>query len=218
MSIRIALADDDALVREGIVALLRHDPSLEVVVSCGDGGSLVRELTAHAVDVVLLDIRMPGLDGMATLHELERIHNRAPVAMLTTFRQEDLLEEAIATGAQGFLLKSDAPQDLIRQVHALADGGAVFSPRVAGWLISGGRLRELQERRKAAERARSLSPRQQDLLAQLATGASNAEIARTLHLSEGTIKQYLRALFDELGVANRVQAALVGYQAGCGQH
>lgn len=212
-TVRVALADDDHLVRDGIAGILENDPGIEVTVQAGDGAELVRTLLARKVDVILLDIQMPRLDGLATLSELERAGIETPTALLTTFSSDTYIETAIAQGAQGFLLKSDAPDDLIRNVHALARGGAVFSPRIASWLTRQEAVQHLRDRRIARKRAATLTARQRDILALLATGAGNAEIARALHLSEGTVKQYLRTIFDQLGVRNRVQAALIGYQA-----
>ncbi|QGU01425.1 Response regulator protein VraR [Corynebacterium kalinowskii] len=211
--IRVAIADDDALVRAGIAQLLAHYGDIEVLIEAADGAQLVTAVRASSVDVILLDIRMPRLDGLATLAELRRIGVVAPVAMLTTFRQESLIEAAIAQGAQGFLLKSDSPEDLARQVRGLAAGGAVFSPRVANWLIGSGAVQRIQAKKQARDRMAELTARQREVLAELATGASNHEIADRLHLSEGTVKQYLGTIFGLLGVENRVQAALIGYQA-----
>lgn len=212
-SIRVALADDDALVRSGIASILNFDRCTEVVVEAEDGGQLVRKVKSKQVDVLLLDIRMPRVDGLATLDELARAGIRVPTAMLTTFSREAYIEMAIARGAKGFLLKSDAPEDLIRNIHALAQGGAVFSPRIANWLIRSRAVQQLRARRSAHEQVAALTDRQREILEQLSTGAGNAEIGASLHLSEGTVKQYLRAIFDELGVQNRVQAALIGYEA-----
>ncbi|MGW5360672.1 response regulator [Actinopolymorpha pittospori] len=211
--VRVAIADDDVLVRAGIASILRFDAGIDVVVEADDGGDLVRHVSTTRADVILLDVRMPRLGGLATLDELARAGITTPAAMLTTFSDDDYVSMAIARGAKGFLLKSDAPDDLIRHVRALAHGGAVFSPRVAAWLVRSRAVDDLRAQRNARARAAELSERQREILDQLATGAGNAEIAARLHLSEGTVKQYLREIFRILGVENRVQAALVGYQA-----
>ena len=211
--IRVAIADDDRLVRAGIVSILRFDPGIDVVSEADDGGDLVRQICGRQVDVILLDVRMPGLDGLSTLDELSRTGITSPAAMLSTFSNDNYVADAIAKGAKGFLLKSDAPGDLIRHVRALVDGGAVFSPRVAAWLVRSRAVEDFREQRSAEARAANLTDRQREILDQLATGAGNAEIAARLHLSEGTVKQYLRPIFASLGVENRVQAALLGYRA-----
>lgn len=214
--VRVAVADDDALVRAGLAAILRHDPGVEVVLEAADGGALVRGLLAVRADVVLLDVRMSPVDGLATLDALAGARIDVPVAMLSTFSDDRSVTAAVARGAKGFLLKSDAPADLIRAVHALADGGAVFSPRVAAWFVRAQAVDELRARHDARDRVGALTDRQRAVLDHLATGAGNAEIAARLHLSEGTVKQYLREVFRVLGVENRVQAALVGFQARAG--
>lgn len=211
--IRAAIADDDRLVRAGIVSILRYDAGIDVVIEADDGGDLIRQVGSRHVDVILLDVRMPGLDGLSALDELSRMGITSPAAMLSTFSNDDYVADAIAKGAKGFLLKSDAPDALIRHIHDLVDGGAVFSPRVAAWLVRSRAVEDFREQRDAEARAANLTDRQREILDQLATGAGNAEIAARLHLSEGTVKQYLRSMFMVLGVENRVQAALLGYRA-----
>lgn len=211
--VRVAIADDDPLVRAGIVSILRFDPALDIVVEAGDGGDLVRQVSATWVDVILLDVRMPRLDGLATLQELDRVGISTPAAMLSTYSDDDYISAAIANGASGFLLKADAPDALIRDVHALARGGVVFSPRVAAWLIRSAAVENLRAQRQARARTAQLSGRQRAILDHLATGAGNAEIASRLYLTEGTVKQYLREIYRVLEVENRVQAALLGHQA-----
>lgn len=211
--VRVALADDDTLVRAGIAAILGHDPGIEVLVQAEDGGDLVRQLLASDVDIALVDVQMPRVDGLDTLVELSRARIQVPVAMLTTFSSHSYVETAIVRGARGFLLKTETPDDLIRHVHALAGGGVVLSPRVASWLVRDGAVQHLRDRAAAQARLATLTQRQREVLSLLTSGAGNAAIAEALHLSEGTVKQYVRAIFDELGVHNRVQAALVGFQA-----
>ncbi|WP_238146840.1 response regulator [Ornithinimicrobium murale] len=213
-SIRLLVVDDDALVRAGLIAILQTDPVLQVVAEAADGQEALEVARARRLDLVLLDIRMPRLDGLRALEHLRRELPSLPVAMLTTFADENYIAEAVELGAMGFLLKSDEPRELITMVRAVAGGGAAFSPRVASWLIRSEATTRLRRTRTARVAVDSLTPRQREILEVLATGASNAEIARALHLADGTVKQYLKALFERLGVANRVQAAIVAHEAG----
>ena len=211
--VRVLLADDDRLVRAGIAGILTTDASVEVVAEADDGAAAVEALRAHRADVVLLDIQMPGIGGIEALRTIRRQQPQLPIAMLTTFSDEGLIADAIGAGAVGFLLKSGETQHLIAAVHALAAGGGSFSPRVARWLAR--REQAVQRQRGGTQDlVATLTPRQLDLLREVGHGRSNGEIARALHLSEGTVKQYLSALFVELGVDNRVQAAVIAYRAG----
>ncbi|TDD34834.1 response regulator transcription factor [Nonomuraea terrae] len=212
--VRLIVADDDDLVRAGIVALLRTDPALAVVAQAGDGHAALDAVRRHRADLMLLDIRMPGLDGLRTLEHLRHEHPLLPVAMLTTFTDEGYIAEAVSLGALGFLLKSDGPRELITAVKAIAAGHAAFSPRVARWLVRAEATARIRRGRSARTLVDTLTARQREVLAELATGASNAEIARRLHLTDGTVKQYLRGLFERLGTENRVQAAILAHEAG----
>lgn len=215
--VRVLLADDDVLVRAGIAGILATAPGIEVTAEASDGAEALDLVRARLLDVVLLDIQMPRLDGIGALERLHRSHADLPVAMLTTFSDEHYIAEAVRLGALGFFLKSDDPHHLIAGVRALAEGGAAFSPRVGRWLVR----RQRREHSDRAARARALvgdlTPRQRELLAGVGQGRSNAQIARSLRLSEGTVKQYLSALFTALGAENRVQAAIIAYQAGLGE-
>lgn len=211
---RLLLVDDDPLVRAGLVSVLGTDPTLRVVAEAADGHEALDLVRRHQLDLVLLDIRMPRLDGLRTLEQLRRERPTLPVAMLTTFADEDYVAEAAGLGAMGFLLKSDAPRELITAARAIAEGGAAFSPRVARWLVRAEATARLSRSRTARQAVAGLTPRQHEILAVLGTGASNAEIARALHLSDGTVKQYLKELFARLRVSNRVQAAILAHEAG----
>lgn len=213
-AVRVAVVDDDALVRGGVVALLATDPGLHVVAEGADGRAALELARRHRLDVVLLDIRMPRMDGLRALEHLRREHPEVPVAMLTTFADEAYIAEAVELGALGFLLKSDTPRDLTAAIRAIAAGGAAFSPRVARWLVRNEAAARIRRSRTARDAVGQLTARQRELLGVLGTGAPNAEIARRMHLSDGTVKQYLREIFDRLGVANRVQAAIVAHEAG----
>lgn len=212
-SIRVLLADDDHLVRAGIAGLLATAPDIEVIAEAADGDEAIRAATAHRIDVALLDIQMPRLNGIEAMREIQQLQPTLPIAMLTTFSDDHLIAEAVSAGALGFLLKSDEPAQLISSVRALARGGGAFSPRVARWLATREQthLRAEQVKTRITE---LLSERQLELLAHIGHGLSNSQIAQTMHLSEGTVKQYVSVLFDVLGVENRVQAALIAFRAG----
>ncbi|MDG9728608.1 response regulator transcription factor [Streptomyces sp. DH41] len=215
--IRVLLADDEAMVRAGVRAILASGGESEVVAEAGDGRQAVELARAHRPDVALLDIRMPRLDGLAAAQEIVRTVPGTAVAMLTTFSEQSYVARALAGGATGFLLKSGDPYELMAGVRAVADGAAFLSPKVARYVIEdlgrggGGRLaREEQARARVAR----LSPREREVLGFVGAGLSNPEIAARLHLVEGTVKAYVSAVLDRLEVRNRVQAAIVAYEAG----
>lgn len=211
--VRVLLADDDRLVRAGIAGILATAADIEVTAEAGDGLEALEAVRARLLDVVLLDIQMPRLDGIRTLERLSAERPGLPVAMLTTFSDEAYIAEALRLGALGFFLKSDDPRHLMAGVRAIADGGAAFSPRVGRWLVRSRSRGGLERSERARSLVGELTPRQRELLAAVGKGQSNAQIAAALHLSEGTVKQYLRALFAVLGAENRVQAALIAYEA-----
>lgn len=214
--VRVLLADDDHLVRAGIAGILSTAPGIEVTAEASDGVEALDLARRHLLDVVLLDIQMPRLDGIRTLERLQEDRSGTPVAMLTTFSDETYIADAIRFGALGFFLKSDDPHHLIAGVRALAGGGAAFSPRVGRWLLRRQARTRFDRSARAQALVGELTPRQREVLAGVGKGRSNAQIARSLHLSEGTVKQYLSALFTALGTENRVQAALIAYEAGLG--
>ncbi|MBG6240278.1 DNA-binding NarL/FixJ family response regulator [Mycetocola sp. CAN_C7] len=211
--IRVLIADDDRLVRAGIVGILSTADDIQVVAEAEDGLEATKAANAHCVDVVLLDIQMPRLDGIQALRDIKRHQPHLPVAMLTTFSDDLLISDAVSAGALGFLLKSDDPQQLIGGVRALAQGGGAFSPRVARWLAM--RERTSMRSDQQIQRIRDLlTARQLELLAFVGQGLSNSQIASQMHLSEGTVKQYLSALFTLLNIDNRVHAAVLAYRTG----
>jgi DNA-binding NarL/FixJ family response regulator len=209
--IRVLLADDEPMIRAGIRAVLATDPGLEVIGEALDGRQAVDLTLAHRPDVVLLDIRMPRLDGLAAAEEIARIAPSVGVAILTTFGEDDYIARALGGGALGFLLKSGDPRELLAGVHAVAGGGAYLSPAIARRVIGGSRFALAAD---AQTRVRTLTEREREVLTLLAGGLSNAQIARRLHLVEGTVKGHVSAILARLGAANRVQAAIVAYEAG----
>jgi DNA-binding NarL/FixJ family response regulator len=212
--IRVLLADDEAMIRAGVRAILSAAPDVEVVAEAADGHQAVEQTRAYRPDVVLLDIRMPVLDGLSAAAELRRVVPETAVVMLTTFGEDEYVAAALEAGVSGFLLKSGDPYELMAAVRAAHEGAAFLSPRVARQVIaqlSG----ELMARQQAARaKVAVLTPRERDVLALLGAGLSNAEIGRRLFLVEGTVKAHVSALMTRLGVRNRVQAAVVAHEAG----
>ncbi len=212
--IKVLLADDEAMIRAGVRAILATDPGIEVVAEAADGREAVELTRAHRPHVALLDIRMPRLDGIAATAEIRRVAPDTGVVILTTFGEDDYIARAIGGGAGGFLLKSGDPRELVAGVYAVAGGGAYLSPPVAYRVITelgGGRMTRGADARSRITR---LTPREREVLALLGAGLSNAQIGARLHLVEGTVKAYVSEILARLEVRNRVQAAIVAYEAG----
>jgi DNA-binding NarL/FixJ family response regulator len=215
--IRVVLADDEAMVRAGVRAILGSDDTIEVVAEAADGAEAVEGVHRHRPDVAVLDIRMPRMDGLAAGAEIRRTAPDTAVMILTTFSEDAYIAKALGDGASGFLLKSGDPRELIAGIKAVAEGAAYLSPKIAHRVIAelgagtGGRLSRAAA---AREQVDLLSPREREVLALVGAGLSNAEIAGRLYLVEGTIKAYVSAILSRLAVRNRVQAAIVAYEAG----
>ncbi|WP_436777877.1 response regulator [Yinghuangia sp. YIM S09857] len=210
--VRVLLAEDEPLIRAGVRAILASDPGIEVVAEAEDGAEAVELARRHRPDVAVLDIRMPRLDGLAATAEIRRLLPEVAVVILTTFGEDAYIAEAIDAGATGFLLKSGDPRELTAGIRAAAEGAAYLSPRVAKRVIDtmGRSVRTAQ----AADRVAVLTPREREVLALIGEGISNAEIGRRLNLVEGTVKTHVSAILTRLRVRNRVQAAIVAYEAG----
>jgi DNA-binding NarL/FixJ family response regulator len=207
--IRVVLADDEAMIRAGIAAILGSDDGIEVVGQAEDGRQAVDAVLRTRPDVALLDIQMPQLDGLTAAGEIRRLHPETSVIMLTTFNEEDYVERALALGASGFLLKSGDPFELLAGVRAVADGAAFLSPKIAKRVIE-----QLTGRAASRGQVKQLTPKETEVLALLGCGLSNADIAARLHIVEGTVKAHVSTILGRLGVRNRVQAAIVAYEAG----
>jgi DNA-binding NarL/FixJ family response regulator len=211
--IRVLIADDEALMRAGIGLILANAPDVEVAAEADNGLAAVRACQEHKVDVALLDIRMPGGDGLAATREIARLSPRTNVVVLTTFGEDRYVAEAMRSGATGFLLKDTGPADLVHAVRTAARGESVLARQITRrlverHLVSGGAGDE------ARQRVRELTPTERDVLRLVGTGASNAEIAAELFLGTGTVKAHLSRVLTQLGCANRVQAAIVAHEAG----
>ena len=208
------LADDEAMMRAGVRAILAGASDIEVVAEAGDGREALELARAHRPDVALLDIRMPVLDGLTAAAELRRAMPDVAVVMLTTFSEDEYITAALECGASGFLLKSGDPYELMAAVRAVHGGAAFLSPQIALRVIrqvSGGRM---ARQAAALERIARLSPREREVLALVGAGLSNAEIGERLHLVEGTVKAYVSTMLSRLDARNRVQAAVLAYEAG----
>ncbi|MFJ2750427.1 response regulator [Streptomyces sp. NPDC087297] len=208
------LADDEAMVRAGVRAILARDPDIEVVAEAADGAEALDAARRLRPAVALLDIQMPRLDGITAA---ARIHRELPdtaVIMLTTFGEDEFIARALREGASGFLLKADDPRELLAGVHAVAAGGAYLSPKVAARVVAGLRSGRMAGGVPARNALEGLTERENDVLALLGAGLSNAEIAARLHLVEGTVKAHVSAILGKLGVRNRVEAAIAAYEAG----
>lgn len=205
------LADDEHLLRAGIRLVLRHADDIEVVAEAGDGGEAVDLACRLALDVALLDIRMPGVDGLTAAEQLARRAPALKVVMLTTFGEPGYVSRALRAGAAGFVLKDTGPQELIQAVRAAARGGAVLSPRIAKDLIDTYVVTDDGEARRLVG---TLTAREHEVLVGVGLGMSNAEIARQLFMGEGTVKTYVSRILGKLGRDNRVQAAIVAHEAG----
>ncbi|MFE3501403.1 response regulator [Kitasatospora sp. NPDC059160] len=212
--IRTMVVDDDALVRLGLVDLLAQDPALTVVAEAADGLQAVELARGRRIDVALMDIRMPRLDGIAATRRLRQLPDAPRVIALTTFDLDEYVYQALAAGADGFLLKDTPPAEIARAVHVVAAGQGMLHPAAARRLID--RYHRVGAPRSVAARARvaGLTPRETDVLRELADGLSNAEIAGVLGMRESTVKAHVSRILTALGVANRVQAALLARDAG----
>jgi DNA-binding NarL/FixJ family response regulator len=214
VSVRVLIADDQALVRAGFRKILEADPGIEVVGEAADGLEAVEHSRVHVPDVVLMDIRMPGLDGIAATRRLsEELKDGPRVLVLTTFGLEEYVYEALRAGASGFLLKDVPPEQLIGAVHVVARGDALLDPAITRSVIEAFASRPAA-RRELAETIEELTPREREVFALVARGLSNAEIAGELVVGDGTVKTHVAHLLLKLGVRDRVQAVIYAYEAG----
>jgi DNA-binding NarL/FixJ family response regulator len=214
--IRVLLVDDDALVRSGLRLMLAGAPNLEVVGEAPDGREVLGAVDLHRPDVVLMDIRMPQLDGIAATRLLSSQPSPPAVIVLTTFDADELVLRALQAGAAGFLLKDTPPAEIVRAIELVHGGDSMLSPTVTRRLIAmvAGDSDAGARTEQARARLATLSPRERDVALAVGRGQSNAEIAATLHLSIPTVKAHVSRLLDKLEADNRVQIALLVQAAG----
>jgi DNA-binding NarL/FixJ family response regulator len=213
--IRVLLVDDDPLVRAALRMILSSADDVAVVGEAGDGAEAVEAARAHRPDVVLMDIRMPGTDGLTGTASVTRLPQPPRVIVLTTFGLDEYVFRALEAGAAGFLLKDTPPRELVAAVRVVAAGDAMLSPSVTRTLI--GRVAAAGESRRraaAVARLRPLTDREREVLVAVGRGWSNAEIGRALFLGEATVKTHVSRLLLKLGCANRVQVAILAHEAG----
>ena len=211
--VRVLIVDDDDLMRAGLRGVLSSDDAIEIAGEAGDGRDAVYRTRLLRPDVVLMDVRMPGLDGIAATRELLAAFPGVRVLILTTFEEDDYIFGALSAGASGFLLKRTRPEELIAAIHAIAAGDSLLSPsvtarvieRMAGQPLPGG---------TADRRLDELTTREREVLALVARGLSNGEIANHLVIEESTVKTHVKRLLAKLGARDRVQAVILAYETG----
>ena len=214
MTIRVLLVDDDALVRAGLRMILSSADDLQVVGEVDDGAGVVEAVREHRPDVVLMDIRMSRVDGITATAALVRLRVPPQVIVLTTFQADEQVMTALRAGASGFLVKDTPPAEIINAVRLVAAGHAIISPSVTRTLLSHvGRGPDAERRQDAARRLAALTDREREVAAAVESGASNAEVATTLFMSEATVKAHVSRLLTKLGVTNRVHIAILVHDA-----
>jgi len=210
--IRVLIADDQELVRTGFRVILDAEPDLEVVGEAGDGRETVELVPEKCPDVVLMDIRMPNLDGIEATRRLTALPHAPRVLMLTTFDLDEYVYEALRAGASGFLLKDAGADELLHAVRVVAAGEALLSPSITRRLIADYARRPPASEQPAA--LADLTPRELEVLRLLARGLSNGEIARELVLGEATVKTHVARVFQKLDLHDRAQAVVLAYETG----
>jgi len=212
--IRVLIVDDDALVRAGLTMILSSAADVEVVGEAADGVEVPGAVAAHRPDVVLMDIRMPRIDGLAATEALRARGGSPEVIVLTTFDADEFVLRALRAGASGFLLKDTPPVEILRAVRRVANGEATLSPTVTRQLIAHVAAPAVPSRGRATEQLDRLSEREREVALAIAQGKSNAEISTELHMSVATVKAHVSRVLTKLDLNNRVQVALLVHDAG----
>jgi DNA-binding NarL/FixJ family response regulator len=208
--VRVLLVDDDALVRAGLRMILSSDATIEVVGEAVNGRGALTAAADLKPDVVLMDIRMPDMDGIIATGHLHQLSQAPQIIVLTTFHLDDYVFAALRAGASGFLLKDTAPSNIVDAVHTVAGGEAMLSPAVIRTLID----QTDSRRTTAAEQLTALTDRERDVAIEIGRGHANADIAAHLYMSEATVKGHVSRLLTKLHATNRVQIAIVVHDAG----
>jgi DNA-binding NarL/FixJ family response regulator len=210
--VRVAIVDDDALVRAGLIMMLDGVHGISIVGEAADGDQVMQLVDAHAPDVILMDIRMPRVDGIAATVRVRRRPNPPEVLVLTTFDTDDHVVRALRAGASGFLLKDTPPAKIVAAIHAVADGEPAISPQVMRRLMDRVAV-AADQHQKAQNRLKALTEREVEVVRAVATGHSNAEIATALFMSVATVKAHISSILSKLGLDNRTQIALLDHDA-----
>lgn len=210
--IKVMLVDDQNLVRQGVRSLLELSEEIEVVAEAPDGAEAVRTIPEVQPDVVLLDMRMPGLSGVDVLRKLNDSGQLPPTIILTTFDDDELVLAGIQNGAKGYLLKDVSLKDLVQAVKTVAGGGSIVKPAVTERLLKG--LKDLHTEFSALDRPDPLTERETEILRLMAGGYSNKEIANSLGVAEGTVKNHVSNILSKLGVRDRTRAVLKAFELG----
>jgi len=214
VTVKVLLVDDDALVRAGLRIILSSADDLKVVGEVDDGARAVAAVREHRPDVVLMDIRMAQMDGITATAALRRLDPPPQVIVLTTFQADEQVMSALRAGASGFLVKDTPPAQIINAVRVVASGDAIISPSVTRTLLSHFADGQASDRRRAAaQRLAALTEREREVAFAIGAGASNAEVATSLFMSEATVKAHVSRLFTKLDATNRVQIAIVVHDA-----
>jgi DNA-binding NarL/FixJ family response regulator len=216
-SVRVLLVDDDDLMRAGLRAVLSSDETIDVVGEAADGRAAVSSAQGLRPDVVLMDVRMPDLDGIAATREVLATSPETKVAILTTFEQDDYIFGALSAGASGFLLKRTKPEELIAAIHTIAEGDSLLSPSVTTRVIEGMAGQPVADS-SAAKRLEDLTAREREVLELIARGLSNREIAAAFVIEESTVKTHVRRILMKLHLRDRVQAVIFAYESGLTGH
>jgi RNA polymerase sigma factor (sigma-70 family) len=217
VTVRVLIADDQMLVRAGFRKILEADAEIEVVGEAADGLEAVEAARSLKPDVILMDIRMPRLDGLEATRQLADQRKNGPrILVLTTFGLEGYVYEALRAGASGFLLKDVPPEQLLAGIHVVARGDALLDPAITRSVIEEFAARPAV-RRELAAKLDELTPREREVFSLVARGLSNAEIARELVVSEGTVKSHVAHLLLKLGLRDRVQSVIYAYESGAVQ-
>jgi DNA-binding NarL/FixJ family response regulator len=214
--VRILLVDDDDLMRAGLRAVLRSDPTVEVVGEAATGRAAVAAARTGRPDVVLMDVRMPDLDGIAATREVLAASPEIRVVILTTFEQDDYIFGALSAGASGFLLKRTTPEELLAAIHTVAAGDSLLSPSVTRIVVDR-MAREPVPQARADARLDDLTPREREVLGLIARGLSNGEIGAALVIEESTVKTHVKRILMKLGLRDRIQAVIFAYETGLTQ-
>ena len=212
MTVRVVLVDDEAMVRVGLRMVLSSEPDIEVVGEAQDGGEAVDVVAATDPDVVLMDIRMPRVDGLEGARRVPQAHPEVRVIVLTTFDEDDYVESALRHGVSGFLLKVAPPERLVEAVRTVAGGGGLLDPAVTVRVIESFAASPVRAPR--ADVLDRLTERERDVLRLIGRGLSNAEIAAELYLGETTVKTHVSNVLAKLGLRDRVQAVVAAYETG----